>query len=63
MSTTSYDEVPYPSFPFAETQPAHIATVGRLFGLVTPAPGAARVLELGCAAGGNLNPLAVAWPR
>ncbi|MDR3637289.1 MAG: class I SAM-dependent methyltransferase [Isosphaeraceae bacterium] len=63
MTLSSYDEVPYPSYPFPETQPAHLATVARLFGVPAPAPDVCRVLELGCAAGGNLIPLAVAWPR
>ncbi len=60
---TSYDEVPYASYPFAQTHPDRLATLGRLFGL-EPAPVAAcRVLELGCAAGGNLIPMATALPQ
>ncbi len=60
---TSYDEVPYPSHPFAETRPAHLATVAHLLGVPTPNPDACTVLEIGCASGGNLIPLAVASPR
>jgi SAM-dependent methyltransferase len=63
MSVTSYDEVPYPSHSFPETQPSHLATVAALFGLRAPDPANCRVLELGCASGGNLIPLAVAWPQ
>jgi methyltransferase-like protein/2-polyprenyl-3-methyl-5-hydroxy-6-metoxy-1,4-benzoquinol methylase len=55
----SYDEIPYHSAPFAETHPINLAVIGRLFGLETPDPDRCRVLELGCASGGNLIP--VAW--
>ncbi|MBY0457755.1 MAG: class I SAM-dependent methyltransferase [Gemmataceae bacterium] len=58
----SYDEVPYDSHPFPQTHPSRLFTVATLFGL-TPAPvEAARVLELGCAVGGNLIPMAEAFP-
>jgi len=59
----SYDEVPYDSHPFVQTHPSRLATVATLFGL-TPSPVEnCRVLELGCAAGGNLLPMAEALPR
>ncbi|AHE97947.1 methyltransferase regulatory domain-containing protein [Thioalkalivibrio paradoxus] len=54
-----YDEIPYASFPITETHPDRLAAIGHLFGLKAPDPRHARVLELGCAAGGNLLP--VAW--
>lgn len=60
---TSYDEVPYASFPFPQTHPDRMATLARLMGLTAPAVEHCRVLELGCAAGGNLIPLAVALPE
>jgi methyltransferase-like protein/SAM-dependent methyltransferase len=53
-----YEDVPYQSIPFPDTHPAHLAVIGRLFGLSPADPARARVLELGCAAGGNLIPLA-----
>jgi cyclopropane fatty-acyl-phospholipid synthase-like methyltransferase len=60
---TSYDEVPYESHPQTQTHPARLAAVATLFGL-RPAPvETARVLELGCAAGGNLVPVAEAFPN
>lgn len=60
---TSYDVVPYESYPYAQTHPDRLATVAALLGL-KPAPvGRCRVLELGCAAGGNLLPMAVALPE
>ena len=58
----SYDEVPYHSAPFAETHPVNLAVLGRLFGLETPDPDRCRFLELGCASGGNLIPMAVHLP-
>lgn len=61
-SPTTYDEIPYTSHPFAQTHPDRLATLGRLFGL-SPAPVAqCRVLELGCASGGNLIPMAFNLP-
>ena len=59
----SYDEIPYQSIPFTDTHPENLALFGRLFGLDTPAPARARVLELGCAGGGNLIPLAFHLPE
>jgi methyltransferase-like protein/SAM-dependent methyltransferase len=58
----SYDELPYPRTPFADTHPDNLAAVATLFGL-HPAPvDRCRVLELGCAGGGNLLPMAEALP-
>ncbi len=53
-----YDLLPYPSMPITRTQPAHLAALAALFGMSAPIVGRARVLELGCAAGGNIIPLA-----
>jgi SAM-dependent methyltransferase len=59
---TSYDQVPYESYPFAQTHPDRLATVATLLGL-KPAPvHRCRVLELGCASGGNLLPMAQTLP-
>ena len=58
----SYDEVPYDSRPFPQSHPARSAALARLFGVVPPDLATARVLELGSAAGGNLIPMAVAFP-
>jgi cyclopropane fatty-acyl-phospholipid synthase-like methyltransferase len=57
-AATSYDEVPYESHPFSQTHPSRLFTVGTLFGLRPTPVQRCRVLELGCAAGGNLIPMA-----
>src|SRR4029078_4489819 len=54
----AYDDVPYPNLPYWDTHPARLATIGRLFGMRPPRPDCCRVLELGCAEGGNLIPMA-----
>ncbi|MHB1353582.1 MAG: methyltransferase domain-containing protein [Thiobacillus sp.] len=58
----SYDELPYDSLPLPETQPDFLAALARLHGFDAPDPTRARILELGCASGGNLIPLAWRWP-
>ena len=60
---SSYDEVPYPTRAFPQTHPDNLAAIATLFGLAPPAVATCRVLELGCAAGGNLLPLADALPK
>ena len=57
-----YDRVPYTSRPFPQSQPQRLAALGRLFGLTPPDVSTASVLELGCASGGNLIPLAAQFP-
>ena len=59
----SYDELPYDSLPLPETQPDCLAAVAKLHGFDAPDPSGARILELGCAQGGNLIPLAWRWPQ
>jgi methyltransferase-like protein/SAM-dependent methyltransferase len=62
MSESTYDAIPYQSLPCPQTQPDRLAVLGRLLGLKPPTVETARVLELGCAAGGNLIPLAEHFP-
>lgn len=59
----SYDELPYDSLPLPETQPDFLAAMARLHGFDAPDPSRARILELGCAQGGNLIPLAWRSPE
>ena len=53
-----YDSVPYESHAFPQSAPGRLAAVAYLFGLDTPDVSTARVLEIGCSAGGNLIPFA-----
>src|SRR6266498_3888774 len=59
---SSYDDVPYTSLPFAQTHPDRLASLAILFGLEPPSLERCRVLELGCASGGNLIPMALTMP-
>jgi methyltransferase-like protein/SAM-dependent methyltransferase len=59
---SSYDEVPYKSYPYRQTHPDRLATVASLFGMKTAPIQNCRVLEIGCASGGNLLPMAVHLP-
>ncbi|RLB14352.1 MAG: hypothetical protein DRG82_13935 [Deltaproteobacteria bacterium] len=61
--TYSYDVVPYESHSYPQTHPEHLATLGRLFGLKAPPVTHCRVLELACASGGNLIPMAFQLPE
>ncbi|MBU2288610.1 MAG: class I SAM-dependent methyltransferase, partial [Gammaproteobacteria bacterium] len=61
--TSYYDAVPYHSHPFPQSAPEHLEALAFLFGLDAPAPHNARVLELGCASGGNLIPFAARHPQ
>jgi SAM-dependent methyltransferase len=58
----SYDALPYESIPISETHVDGLAALGRLFGVATADPERCRVLELGCAEGGNLIPMAFYLP-
>ncbi len=62
LPVSSYDEIPYQSRPYPQSQPARLAALAALFGLTPPDVRSARILELGCAAGGNLIPHAATWP-
>lgn len=57
-----YDLLPYESKPFAQSQPGRLAAICKLFGLDVAPLETARILELGCASGGNIIPHAVRYP-
>ncbi|WP_052120515.1 methyltransferase regulatory domain-containing protein [Inquilinus limosus] len=59
----AYDTVPYDSHSFPATSPDHLEAVAHLFGLPAPRVATSRVLELGCASGGNILPLALRYPE
>jgi methyltransferase-like protein/SAM-dependent methyltransferase len=58
----SYDRVPYASLALPQTHPDRLAAVARIFRLSPRNVAACRVLELGCANGGNLIPMAFNLP-
>ena len=60
---TSYEEVPYGSKPLYPTHPDCLATVATLMGMQPAAVENCRVLEMGCATGGNLIPMAATLPH
>jgi SAM-dependent methyltransferase len=61
-SQTSYDQVPYEGCSYPQAHPDRLAAVATLLGLSPPPVTRCRVLELGCAAGAHLLPMAVALP-
>jgi methyltransferase-like protein/SAM-dependent methyltransferase len=63
ITINPYDEVLFPSQPLSQSHPDRLAAIARLFGM-KPAPAdRCRVLELGCATGGNLIPMADRLPE
>lgn len=62
-TTSAYDQVDFPSYPFPASHPDRLATVAYLAGMEVLDVSSSRVLELGCGAAGNLLPLADTFPR
>lgn len=62
-NTNAYDAVEYESHPYKQTHPSHLYTIAKLFGLHPKDFTKARVLELGCASGGNIIPMAFNLPK
>ncbi len=60
---SSYDEIPYVDTCHASTHPDRLATLAAVHGLPAPPLESCRVLELGCARGGNLLPMALELPE
>ena len=61
--STSYDRVLYKGHPFRQSHPDRLAVIATLH-CISPVPiERARVLELGCASGGNLAPMADQFPE
>lgn len=58
----SYDDVPYRAGAHPHTHPRHLYMVAKLFGLDPPDFRNCKVLEIGCALGGNLFPQAQQYP-
>src|SRR5271154_4542291 len=62
VSSAAFDALPYRHGAIPETHPARIGAVARLLGINAAPPDRCRVLELGCAEGMNLLPLAERLP-
>jgi methyltransferase-like protein/predicted O-methyltransferase YrrM len=60
---SSYEVVPYASRAFPESHPDRLAVIATLFGMTPPDVARARVLEIGCALGENLIPMAASLPE
>jgi methyltransferase-like protein/trans-aconitate methyltransferase len=65
MSTEAqtYDQVPFPNQAVPPSDPDRLAAIATLFGMRPQRVDRARLLELGCASGGNLLPLAERFPE
>ena len=59
---SSFDALPYRHGAIPETHPARLGAIARLLGHPAAPPDRCRVLELGCAQGLNLLPLAERLP-
>src|SRR5262245_39871756 len=59
----SYDELPYESYVYPQTHPDRLYTIAKLFQLNPPDIKKARILEIGCASGGNIIPIAMLYPK
>jgi len=62
-AASDYDALPYLSLPISYTQPVSLSALARLHGIAAPSAEVAHTLELGCAGGGNLIPLAARFPK
>lgn len=62
-SLASYDEMQYTSFPYAQTHPNNLAAIAKLFNMEAAQTATSRILELGCGCGGNIIPIALAYPK
>lgn len=59
---TSYENTPYPYLGYQQTHPDTAASIATILGLTPTDVEHCRVLEVGCAVGGNLIPMAFALP-
>lgn len=58
-----YRRIPYAEFTHAQTHPAHVGAIARLYGLSAAEPNAARILELATGRGSNLIWIAKTLPE
>ena len=58
----TYNDFPYDSLAIKQSHPFHLYQIARLCRLEATEPSKAKILELGCASGGNLIPMAYHLP-
>lgn len=58
----TFDAIHYPYFAHADSHPDRLATIARLHGIAAPPVAKCRVLDIGCAVGGNLGSMAMSLP-
>src|SRR5690348_14959666 len=63
LTAATFDEMPAANFPIVRSQPERLAVLAKLYGMQPADIAQARVLELGCASGRNLIPLAERYPE
>ncbi len=63
LMTNPYDEIPYLSHAFSDSHPDRLATMATIFGMRPANIQHCSVLELGCASGGNIMPMAEQLPH
>lgn len=59
----TYDSVEYPNSSYKVTSPESLSAIAKVFGVSSPDISKAKILELGCASGGNIIPLAERFPE
>ena len=59
----SYDSIPYTNSPHPASHPRRLEAMATLFGMTPPPLPQSRVLEIGCASGWNIIPVAVDYPE
>lgn len=59
----SYDATPYPRMAHQTTHPMHLCALATLMGMTPARPTHCRYLDIGCAMGTNILPMALAYPE
>lgn len=59
----TYDATPYPRMAHQSTHPMHLCVLGTLMGMQPAPPSKCRYLDVGCAMGTNIVPMALAYPE
>ncbi len=63
VSGAAYDATPYPRMAHQTTHPMHLGALATLMGMDPARPSRCRVLDIGCAQGSNILPMALAYPE